>query len=138
MERSRQPSPRQRNNLVQSAIAAFLGGVAVATVALAQAGVFKNLEAQYSITTKDIVDPLPEDRPDRVILSITGASAKEIYSAIPSPGRRVRCDGQADASLPPTKAAGGLECTGDDKKGYSCSVAILLNSGKTDRGYVCD
>jgi hypothetical protein len=121
---------------MQVAIAALVGGVAA--VALAQTGVFKRLEAQYSIATKDIVDPLPEDRPDRVILSITGQSAKEIYLAMPALGKRVSCDGQGDASLPPTKTAGGLECTGDDKKGYSCSVAIMLSTGKTDRGYVCD
>lgn len=111
---------------------------AVSIYALAQVGTFKNLEGQYSITTKDIIDPLPKDRPDRVLFSITGQSAKDIFNAMPAAARRMSCDGTKDKGVPPTKIAGGLECTGDEAEGYVCTVGIMLDSGKTTRGYVCD
>lgn len=115
--------------------------IAIASVsayALAQSGTFAKLEGEYSITTKDIVDPVPEDRRDRVALSITGKGAKEIFDAMPAQALRVSCDGARSNTLPPTKRAGGMECTGDAAKGYVCTVAIMLDSGRTARGYVCD
>lgn len=118
-----------------------IGAIAAASVsayALAQSGAFSRLEGEYSITTKDIVDPLPADRRDRVVLSITGKGAKEIFDAMPAQALRVSCDGRKDDTLPPTKKAGGMECTGDSSTGYVCTVSIMLDSGRTARGYVCD
>jgi hypothetical protein len=118
-----------------------IGAIAIASVsayALAQSGAFSKLEGEYSVTTKDIVDPVPEDRRDRVVLSITGKSAKEIFDAMPAQALRVSCDGAKNNAVPPTKKAGGMECTGNEAKGYVCTVAIMLDSGKTTRGYVCD
>lgn len=111
---------------------------AISAYALAHSDAFAKLEAEYSITTKDIIEPLPEDRRDRVVLSITGTSAKDIFAAMPVMARQMSCGGTKNAAVPPTKVAGGLECTGDEIKGYVCTVAIMLDSGKTTRGYVCD
>jgi len=107
--------------------------------ALAQADLFPKLEGYYLLRSENIVDPGPDDKPDRILLSITGNSAREIFSAMDVKAKVNRCD-PAVASSPDqlTKKAGNLECVGNDEKGFVCTLGVMLTTGKTTGGYVCD
>ncbi|HEU0225599.1 MAG TPA: hypothetical protein VFR29_09200 [Steroidobacteraceae bacterium] len=119
-------------------VVVWISAVAVSAIAMASSGVFSELEGKYAITTQTLIDPEADSEPDRVVLWLTGKTAKDIFLAMPAAARRIHCDGTPNERLPPTKTAGGLECTGDDANGFVCSMSILLKSGQTERGYVCD
>ena len=119
-------------------LVATLAFSSVAVIGIEKANDFAVLDAMYAITSEYMTDPPADDRPDRVLLSIKGKGAKDIFDAMPGLGNSVDCAG-APAPSEVTKTAGGLECTAiKAKEYYSCTVAIMLDSGKTARGYICD
>jgi hypothetical protein len=123
--------------------AAAVGGAVVGVSAypllnMARVKVYAPLNAKYTITGEHLVDPAPEDKKDRVAIYIDGNSARDLYKAMLVPERRESCGGPPSPEAQPSKTAGGLECIGDDKDGYSCAVAIMLDSGATTSATVCD
>jgi hypothetical protein len=112
--------------------------VLVPVLAWAESGPTRKLEGQYLVGSENLLDPGPNDKPDRVLLSLEGKTAEDMYKAMSVPARRVDCDGKNAPASTPRKIAGDLQCEGDATSGYVCTVGILLNSGKTTRGQVCD
>ncbi|MHB1207387.1 MAG: hypothetical protein ACYCZX_17605 [Rhodospirillaceae bacterium] len=108
---------------------------AVAGAALPSDSKYSPLHATYAITGETILDPSPEEKKDRVSIYIDGDAARQIYKAMPAPEKPYACND--DNSPVRHKTAGGLMCIGDDKKGYSCSVAIKLDDGTTKGASVC-
>ena len=119
-------------------LVATLAFSSVAVIGIEKANDFAVLDAMYAITSEYMTDPPADDRPDRVLLAIQGRGAKDIFDAMPGFGSSVDCAG-ALAPSEVTKTAGGLECTAiKAREEYSCTVAIMLDAGKTARGYICD
>jgi hypothetical protein len=110
------------------------------SAAIAQDDELKNLDAQYRLTTKHLIDPDPKDVRDRVAIYIEGKSAKEIYEAMLGPAQQMDCDGSPSKERYFIKRAGGLECSFEEnaKEPYYCSVAITLDTGETADGYICE
>jgi len=106
----------------------------------AQEGEYKKLEGHYTISGESLTDPPPDEKKDRVVMSIEGESAKDIYNTMLTPARRTTCDGVPTFNLPRLmKTAGDLECFFDEtNKIYQCLIGIKLDTGATVFGYVCD
>lgn len=107
-----------------------LAAVALGSSLMAQE--FKKLEGQYAISSKTLLDPPINEEKDRVVLSIHGAGAKEIFDSIKSVANGDKCSGDLQ-----TKSAGGLECSKSAGGVYQCTVGILLTTGATTKGRVC-
>jgi hypothetical protein len=93
---------------------------------------FKKLEGQYAISSKTLLDPPTDEKKDRVLLSIHGQGAKDIFDTMASPARTDKCSGDLQ-----TKSAGGLECSKSAAGVYQCTVGVLLTTGATIKGRVC-
>jgi hypothetical protein len=87
---------------------------------------------QYAISSKTLLDPPTDEKKDRVLLSIHGPGAKEIFDTMASPARMDECSGDLQ-----TKSAGGLECSRSAAGVYQCTVGVLLTTGATIKGRVC-
>ncbi len=115
--------------------AAVCGGVVGANIYpllnMTRIKVYAPLSAEYTITGENLVDPLPEDKKDRIAIYIDGDGARQLYKAMLTPEHPQVC-GPVLA-----KTAGGLECSGNDKDGYVCAVAIKLDDGATTGAFVC-
>lgn len=109
----------------------------LAMIGIERSADFAVLDGMYAISSEYMTDPPPNDRPDRVLLYLTGKGARDIFEAMPGLANAVDCTGLATPSAL-TKTAGGLECSVIKAKEYHCTVAIMLDSGQTDRGYICD
>jgi hypothetical protein len=120
--------------------AAAVGGVVVGATVYPllntpRAKFYTLLNAEYTITGRNLIDPGPEDKKDRVAIYIRGDGAREIYKAMPVSEEPSPCN---DADSPMRyKTAGGLTCSGGDKDGYSCGVAVKLDDGKTENAFAC-
>lgn len=133
----------KRSAIVLCCCAAAVGGAVAGINAypllnMSRVRVYTPLNAEYTITSANLVDPSPEDKKDRVAIYIDGNSARDLYKAMLAPERREFCGGPPRPETQPSKTAGGLECSGDDKHGYSCAVAIMLDTGSTTSATVCD
>ena len=93
---------------------------------------FKTLEGQYAMSSKTLLDPPIDEKKDRILLSIHGQGAKEIFDAMASPARMDKCSGNLQ-----TKSAGGLECSKSTAGVFQCTVGVLLTTGATIKGRVC-
>lgn len=93
--------------------------------------VYAPLSAEYTITGKNLLDPSPEDKKDRIAIYIDGEGARQLYKAMLVPEHSQVCSPLL------AKTAGGLECSGNDKDGYVCAVAIMLDDGTTTGAFVC-
>ncbi len=118
--------------IILSCLAASIG------VATADEKGHTQLDATYFITSHNLLDPGPEEKRDRVAISIKGEAAKSIYDAMPMSARRLGCDGKPNDKFDLTKQAGGLACEAADDGTYFCTVAIKLDTGETTDGAVCD
>jgi hypothetical protein len=104
-----------------------MAALLVAVASLAQSSGFAKISAQFMITGEDALDPPPDQIRDRVALFLTGEGAKAIYDALPIvPVKAEACE---EGLL--LKTSGGLVCAHYSNGSYSCSVAILLESGET-------
>jgi len=92
------------------------------------------MEAEFKIASQTVIDPGPNEKLDRVALSITGESAKTIYDAMPGPKTPVAC---VDDGVTRKRTAGGLECIAYEDGKYMCAVAIMLDSGETKKHLAC-
>lgn len=93
---------------------------------------FKALDGQYAISSKTFLDPPPKEKKDRVLFSMHGNSAKEIFDSMDAPAKKDKCS----ANLV-TKSAGSLECSKSATGVYQCTFGVLLNSGATTKGRIC-
>lgn len=110
--------------------------IAFSTAALAQDEFFPKIEGTYLLLTPALLDPGPDSKIDRVMFSIEGKTAREMYDAMDVKPRQYSCHPSIPKLL--TKKAGNLECSVDEKGEYSCYIGIMLKTGKTTEGYVCD
>lgn len=92
----------------------------------------------YMLTTEAITDPDPAEPRDRVLLFIEGDAAREIFAAMTVKPAKTDCMGETVPKGEVLKKAGKLECTFDGKDDYRCSVGLMLKTGATTEGYVCD
>ena len=106
--------------------------VAIAFGSSLMAQDFKKLEGQYAISSKTLLDPPTDEKKDRVLLSVHGQGAKEIFDTMASPAKMDKCSGDLQ-----TKTAGGLECSKAASGVYQCTVGVLLKTGATIKGRVC-
>jgi hypothetical protein len=93
---------------------------------------FKRLDGQYAIGSKTLTDPPPDEKKDRLLLSIQGGGAKEIFNSIVTIAKADRCD----INLV-TKSAGSLECSKSGAGLYQCTIGLSLASGSPLKGRVC-
>lgn len=100
-------------------------------------GEYRSLTARYALSNGTYIDPPPDAKIDRFVLSIRGKDAERIYRSMAVPEQRTDCHGNlTDNSA--RKVAGGFECHRSDRNGYSCDVAIVFETGATEPGYACD
>jgi hypothetical protein len=100
-------------------------------------GEFRRLDAEYALSNQHYVDPDPNAPIDRVRIYIKGEDAKRIYQSMVVQEQRVDCEGRPQDGYT-RKVAGGFECDRSEKWGYTCSVAIMFDTGATEQAYVCD
>lgn len=111
----------------------FLCLVAAGVVASQQVNGYKNLVGKYAVSSRNLVDPLPNEKKDRVAFFIEGEAAAEIYSSLPVKEIKYQCD---DALL--RKASGGLVCTKDPlRREYICTFGVILETGKLVDASLC-
>lgn len=108
---------------------------ALAGAALASASRYLPLDATYAITGESFLDPDPDEKKDRLTLYFQGDAARQVYEAMPGPGERIVCNPEESSAR--KKSAGGFSCSGDEKSGYQCGVAIKLDDGTTDNAFAC-
>ena len=110
----------------------FVCCVVLGCIADSSAQEYKKIDAKYTIASKTIIDPPPEEKRDQVLLFLQGSGAKEIFDSMPVPAKKSKCS--ADVTV---KTARDLECFKNISGAYHCTVGILLNTGNTARGSVC-
>lgn len=128
----------KRSAIILCCCAAAVGGAiagfnAQRLLTMTGAKFYLPLQAEYTITGRNLVDPLPEDKKDRIAIYIGGESARQLHKAMLVPEKSSDACGTSLRS----KVAGGLECTGNDKEGYTCGVAIMLDDGTTKNAFDC-
>jgi hypothetical protein len=114
---------------IQIAIALTL----VATSALCTE--YQPLEGTYKIGGKTIFDP-PTDEPQNThfYLDFEGATARDLYQAIPAKPERGICGAKNDL----TKRSGNVQCTQvDGGKEYHCAFGVELLTRKIVPGVIC-
>jgi len=92
----------------------------------------RKLEGQYWVGSKTILDAPRGEKKDRVYLSLTGKTARDVYEGMSAKPVRSACDEAAWV-----KRAGDLECTRSSAADVTCSLAITLDRGRTATGSVC-
>jgi len=85
---------------------------------------YTKLSGDMVITGEDPSDPPPPDKYDRVGIFLEGKAAERLYRAMPQKPKNY-----CDVSL--MKDSGTLACYKDQDGSYSCSVALLLKTGKS-------
>lgn len=106
----------------------------VATAAYAEESVpegYRRIEGIYSMGSKSIIDPTPEEKIDTVRFYLTGKTAADIWKTIPGKPKIDEC------SQLPEKTVGELVCLEDKPGQYRCNVGINLRSGKAVGASVC-
>lgn len=93
---------------------------------------FKQLEGQYAISSKSIIDPPASEKKDRALFSIHGSGAKELFDSMAVPAIKDKCSAELV-----TKSAGALECSKNTLGIYQCTFGVLLKTGNTIKGRVC-
>jgi hypothetical protein len=93
---------------------------------------YRSLEGSYKIGSRSVIDPAPNEKKDRVYLSLSGEGAKAIYEAMPGKAVKDACEGTELV-----RSAGGLSCSKSHKGNVLCSVAITLDRGQTAMASVC-
>jgi|SRR5215213_10345899 len=94
---------------------------------VASAAELNNFEGRYGFSSADIIDAVPTDKQDRLVIFIAGKAARETYEKMQVKAKEGLCD--PDLMI---KNAGGLMCSKDTARGeYYCSVGLLLKSGKS-------
>ncbi len=109
------------------ALAFFLGHVP-----LAHALDVKPLQGSYAIGSATLIDPPPDETKDRLLLYLDGRVAKDTYDAMEARARRSQCDPDLQ-----TKTAGSLECSMSKAGEYTCSIGVMLGSGRPVGASTC-
>lgn len=94
---------------------------------------WKPLAGTYAVTGANPIDPPPgESQTSHYRVQLTGASAKDLFLAIPGPTARDDCTGGQ------SKSAGQLRCLYfNDSDSYECAFAIDLVDNEIDYGVPC-
>lgn len=94
---------------------------------------WKPLVGTYAVTGASAVDPPPgESQTSHFRMQLTGASAKDLFLAIPGAAVADDCTGGQ------AKSAGQLRCVHfEDSDSYECAFAIDLLNHEIDYGVVC-
>jgi len=111
----------------------LLSLLSIASASPAQRSGYGKLTGEFTIAGKELLDPPPGQKNDRLALFLGGESAKRAYQAMP--GRAIKEDACEEGLR--VKTAGGLACWHDAAMVYQCSVGILLSTGQTRRVDVC-
>lgn len=94
---------------------------------------FKKLTGSYMIASKNLIDPAPGEKKDRVALFLEGDAARDIYNQMPGPARKNACSSDLR-----TKSSGGLICSKDlSRNDYQCTVGVILKTGAVVDVSVC-
>jgi hypothetical protein len=104
-----------------------LGGVG-----LADAQEFRPLAGRYALTSANMVDPTPGEKPDRVVVFIEGSAAEQMYMGMPQKPAKDRCAGDVLS-----KKAGNLVCSKLDSGKHFCTFGVGLKDGQIRNGRVC-
>jgi glycine/D-amino acid oxidase-like deaminating enzyme len=99
----------------------------------ALAAEWKPLAGTYAVTGASAVDPPPgESQTSHFRVQLTGASARDLFFAIPGSAVTDECTGGQ------SKSAGQLRCLYfKDGDSYECAFAIDLLDNEIDYGVVC-
>jgi hypothetical protein len=94
---------------------------------LVAAAEFKPLTGQYSVSGPSLQDAPPDERQDRIVLFLDGASARALYRGMTATAKPQVCAPESAV----VKSAGGVECMFDKADGtYACWVGVRLDSGE--------
>lgn len=91
------------------------------------------LAGTYTVTGASLIDPSPqESQTSHFRMQLTGASARDLFFAIPGSPVTDECTGGK------SKSAGQLKCLYfKDSDKYECAFAIDLLDNEIDYGVVC-
>lgn len=108
-------------------------GLLAAWPGMALAAEWKPLRASYALTGATLIDPPPDEpRASHLRIQFDGASAREVYAALPGAEREDQCTGGR------VKAAGALRCVkARDGRRYECDFGIELGTQRIVYGVVC-
>ncbi|MEH6433743.1 hypothetical protein [Massilia sp. DD77] len=99
-------------------------------------GPHKKLTGVYRVYGGGLGDPsVPTPQDKKVMFSISGAAAKEIFNAI-GPDKKDICT-EGSSTRVRSKDDGNLSCLRSAKGEYSCNFGFDLVSGKSIGGIVC-
>jgi hypothetical protein len=91
------------------------------------AGGYSKVFGSYMIASKNITDPAPNEKKDRVAFFLDSSTAKSIYSQMPALAKKDACSSDLV-----TKTAGGLVCSRNLKSSeYQCTFGVMLKNGIT-------
>lgn len=96
------------------------------------AGDFRSLTGRYALTTAGLVDPMPNEKPDRVVFFLEGKSAEEMYKGMSQVPTKDVCARDALS-----KRAGNLVCSRLDSGSFFCTFGIGLLNGHLLNGRAC-
>ena len=125
---------RQRTRPSAPSLGPWLTALALAVLVAAPATALdvKPINGTYAVGSATLVDPPPNEKKDRLLLYLDGATAREMYDAMTAPARVSACDPDLR-----TKTAGALECSRSKAGDYNCSVGVSLLQGTTVKASVC-
>lgn len=94
---------------------------------LAAAAEYKPMTGQYAITRPTLLDAPADETPDRIVLFLEGAAARDTYRRMSAAARPRECS--QDVAL--TKTAGATACRFDTTEDtYVCWIGVHLHSGQ--------
>ena len=109
---------------------ALMSAFAIAGLAIGQE--FRPLAGRYALTTSNMVDSIPGEKPDRVIVFVEGKAAEDIFKGMAQKPTKDRC-----ASDIVSKMAGNLVCSKLDAGKFFCSFGVSLHDGRILNGRTC-
>lgn len=94
---------------------------------------YRPLKGSYAVTSKNLVDPAPREKKDRIVFFLEGKSALDMYSGMAGKEEKDAC---SEDLL--TKRSGGLTCSKEvGKEVYTCTFGIMLKGGFIVNSEVC-
>lgn len=94
---------------------------------------YKKLRGSYAVSSATLVDPLPDQKEDRMAFFLEGDAARDMFKNLPGPARKDACSEKLV-----TKTSGGLSCSRDVSGDvYTCSFAIMFDKGRLVSASVC-
>lgn len=94
---------------------------------------YKKLSGSYAVSSKNLIDPAPGEKKDRMVFFLEGDAAMDMYNKISGPAIKDPCSEELT-----TKTSGGLTCSKEvGTNVYTCTFGVMFKSGLLIKAKVC-